>query len=153
MQIRTILYPTDFSKGARAAMDHAISLAKDYDAKLILLHVVEDIPIAEWYIPSALSVASLMEDLKTSAMQEIQKWVAEVAAHVKDVEKMVVNGVPFVEIIGAAREKKADLIVIGTHGRTGIDHILFGSTAEKVVRKASCPVLTVRMGGKDFKMP
>ena len=153
MQIKTILYPTDFSKGARAALDHAISLAGDYSAKLILLHVVEDIPIAEWYIPSAISVADLTEDLRKSALQEMNKWVVEVSSQVKDVEKMVVNGVPFVEIIGAAREKKADLIVIGTHGRTGIDHMLFGSTAEKVVRKASCPVLTVRMGGKDFKMP
>jgi nucleotide-binding universal stress UspA family protein len=61
--------------------------------------------------------------------------------------------VPFVEIIKTARERKTDLIVIGTHGRTGIDHMLFGSTAEKVVRKAPCPVLTVRMTGKEFKMP
>jgi nucleotide-binding universal stress UspA family protein len=153
MQIRSILYPTDFSKGARAAMDHAISFAQDYDAKLILLHVVEDIPIAEWYVPSALSVADLMEDLKKSALQEMNNWVAEVSHKVKSVEKMVVNGVPFVDIIATAREKNVDLIIIGTHGRTGIDHMLFGSTAEKVVRKAACPVLTVRMGGKGFKMP
>jgi nucleotide-binding universal stress UspA family protein len=72
---------------------------------------------------------------------------------VKDAEKMVVRGVPFVEIIRIAKERSADLIVIGTHGRTGIDHMLFGSTAEKVVRKSSCPVLTVRIAGKEFKMP
>jgi nucleotide-binding universal stress UspA family protein len=69
------------------------------------------------------------------------------------VEKAVVRGVPFVEIIKTAKEKNADLIVIGTHGRTGIDHMLFGSTAEKVVRKSYCPVLTVRIAGKEFKMP
>lgn len=153
MQIKTILYPTDFSKGARAALDHALSLAGDYSAKLILLHVVEDIPIAEWYIPSAISLADLMEDLRKSSWQEINKWAEEVSTQVKDVEKIVVNGVPFVEIIRTAREKNVDLIVIGTHGRAGIDHMIFGSTAEKVVRKAPCPVLTVRMGGKDFKMP
>jgi len=153
MQIKTILFPTDFSNGARAAMDHAISLAKDYQAKLILLYVIQDISIAEWYIPSSLSVADLVEDMQKSASQEMDKWIADVSVSVKDVEKMIVRGVPFVEIIQTAKEKKADLIVIGTHGRTGIDHMLFGSTAEKVVRKAACPVLTVRIAGKEFTMP
>ncbi len=153
MQIKTILFPTDFSNGARAAMDHAISLAKDYQAKLILLYVIQDISVAEWYIPSSLSAADLVEDMQKSAWNEMNKWGTEVAPKVKDVEKMVVRGVPFVEIIRTAKEKNADLIVIGTHGRTGIDHMLFGSTAEKVVRKAACPVLTVRIAGKEFKMP
>jgi len=153
MQIKTILFPTDFSQGARAAMDHAISLAKDYQCKLILLYVIQDISIAEWYIPSSLSAADLMEDMQKSASHEMDKWGAEVSQTVKDVEKMVVRGVPFVEIIKTAKERQADLIVIGTHGRTGIDHMLFGSTAEKVVRKAACPVLTVRIPGREFKMP
>jgi nucleotide-binding universal stress UspA family protein len=153
MQIKTILFPTDFSNGARAAMDHAASLAKDYQAKLVLLYVIQDISIAEWYIPSSLSVGDLVEDMQKSAWQEMDKWFAEVSKQVKDVEKMVVRGVPFVEIIRTAKEKSADLIVIGTHGRTGIDHMLFGSTAEKVVRKSSCPVLTVRIAGAEFKMP
>jgi len=153
MQIKTILFPTDFSNGARAAMDHAISLARDYQAKLILLYVIQDISISEWYIPSSLSVGDLVEDMQKSAWQEMDKWIAEVSQQVKDVEKMVVRGVPFVEIIQTANERNADLIVIGTHGRTGIDHMLFGSTAEKVVRKAACPVLTVRIAGKEFKMP
>ncbi len=153
MQIKTILFPTDFSNGARAAMDHAISLAKDYNAKLILLYVIQDISIAEWYIPSSISVTDLVEDMQKSAWNEMEKWNAEVAAQVKDVEKMVVRGVPFVEIIKTAKSKNVDMIVIGTHGRTGIDHMLFGSTAEKVVRKSPCPVLTVRIAGKEFKMP
>ncbi len=153
MQIKTILFPTDFSQGARAAMDHAISLAKDYQSKLIILYVIQDISIAEWYIPSSLSATDLMEDMQKSAWNEMDKWVAEVSQTVKDVEKMVVRGVPFVEIIKTAKERQADLIVIGTHGRTGIDHMLFGSTAEKVVRKAACPVLTVRIPGREFKMP
>jgi nucleotide-binding universal stress UspA family protein len=153
MQIKTILFPTDFSNGARAAMDHAISLARDYHANLILLYVIQDISIAEWYIPSSISVADLVEDMQKSAMREMDKWYGEVAATVKDVEKMIVRGVPFVEIIRTAKEKNVDMIVIGTHGRTGIDHMLFGSTAEKVVRKAPCPVLTVRIAGRDFKMP
>jgi len=153
MQIKTVLFPTDFSQGARAAMDHAISLAKDYRSKLILLYVIQDISIAEWYIPSSLSAADLMEDMQKSAWNEMDRWGMEVLQTVKDVEKLVVRGVPFVEIIKTAKERHADLIVIGTHGRTGIDHMLFGSTAEKVVRKAACPVLTVRIPGREFRMP
>lgn len=153
MQIKTILFPTDFSQGARAAMDYALSLAKDYNARLILLYVMQDISIAEWYIPSAVSVADMIEDMEKSAWKEMEKWRAEAQARLNDVENMVARGVPFVEIIKTAKEKGADLIVIGTHGRTGIDHMLFGSTAEKVVRKAPCPVLTVRVTGKEFKMP
>jgi len=153
MQLKTILFPTDFSQGARAAMDHAISLAQDYESKLILLYVIQDISIAEWYIPSSLSVTDLIEDMQKSAWKEMDKWGEEVSDKVKSVEKMVVRGVPFVEIIKTAKGKNADLIVIGTHGRTGIDHMLFGSTAEKVVRKAACPVLTVRIAGREFKMP
>jgi nucleotide-binding universal stress UspA family protein len=91
--------------------------------------------------------------MQKSAAKEMERWGAEAAGKVKDVEKMVVRGVPFVEIIRTAKDKNADMIVIGTHGRTGIDHMLFGSTAEKVVRKSHCPVLTVRMAGKEFKMP
>jgi nucleotide-binding universal stress UspA family protein len=153
MQIKTVLFPTDFSNGARAAMDYALSLAKDYNAKLILLYVIQDISIAEWYIPSSISATDLVEDMQKSAWKEMEKWGAEAAEAVKDVEKMVVRGVPFVEIIRTAKEKNADMIVIGTHGRTGIDHMLFGSTAEKVVRKSPCPVLTVRVAGREFKMP
>ena len=153
MQIQTILFPTDFSQGARAAMDHAISLARDYKAKLILLYVIQDISIAEWYIPSSISAADLVDDMQKSAAAEMDKWAREVMGQIGHVEQLVVRGVPFVEIIRTAKDKGADLIVIGTHGRTGIDHMLFGSTAEKVVRKAHCPVLTVRMPGKEFKMP
>lgn len=150
MQIKTILFPTDFSQGARAAMDYAVSLAQDYKAKLILLYVIQDISIAEWYIPSSISAADLVEDMQKSAEKEMEKWGNEVGAKVPAVERSVTRGVPFVEIIGTAKDKQADLIVIGTHGRSGIDHMLFGSTAEKVVRKSPCPVLTVRMTAKEL---
>jgi len=67
-------------------------------------------------------------------------------------EGMIVHGTPFLEILRTAKEKNAELIVVGTHGRTGLDHVLFGSTAEKVVRRAPCPVLSVRLPGKEFKI-
>lgn len=67
---------------------------------------------------------------------------------------MIINeGEPFVEIIKTARKESADIIVMGTHGRAGLEHVLFGSTAESVVRKSTCPVLTIRLHGKQFKMP
>src|SRR5512135_1982320 len=99
MQIKTILFPTDFSQGARAAMDHAVSLASDYHAKLILLYVIQDISVAEWYIPSSLSMADLVEDMQKSAWKEMDRWAQEVSAKITAAEKMVVRGVPFVEII------------------------------------------------------
>jgi len=65
---------------------------------------------------------------------------------------MILTGTPFLEILRTAKDKEVDLIVVGTHGRTGLDHVLFGSTAEKVVRRASCPVVSVRLPGKEFKL-
>jgi len=67
-------------------------------------------------------------------------------------ECLIVHGTPFLEILRTAKEKNVELIVVGTHGRTGLDHVLFGSTAEKVVRRAPCPVLSVRLPGKEFKI-
>jgi len=153
MQIKTILFPTDYSHGARVAMDHAVSLARDYNARLILLYVIENIIIVDWQNPASLYAASLVEDLEKSAWQEMDKWGTMVSSKLKNVEKVVVKGVPFVEIIKTARAQHADLIVIGTHGRTGVNHMLYGSTAEKVVRKSPCPVLTVRIADKEYKTP
>ena len=150
MQIKSILYPTDFSQGARAAMDYAVSLAMDYRARLILLYVIQDISIAEWYVPSTIAADNLVEDMEKGARKEMEKWAFEAREQVKDIETLVIRGIPFVEIVKTAKEKDVDMIVIGTHGRTGIDHMLFGSTAEKVLRKAPCPVLTVRIAGTEL---
>ena len=104
-------------------------------------------------------------EISFDAMDKFNRNVSEVTAkemknlcesELKDFqnfEAIIANGIPFLEIIRTAREKEVDLIVVGTHGRTGLDHVLFGSTAEKVVRKAHCPVLSVRLPGKEFKMP
>ena len=153
MQIKSILYPTDFSQGARAAMDYAVSLAMDYRARLILLYVIQDISIAEWYVPSTIAADNLVEDMEKGARKEMEKWAFEAREQVKDIETLVIRGIPFVEIVKTAKEKDVDMIVIGTHGRTGIDHMLFGSTAEKVLRKAPCPVLTVRITGTELDTP
>jgi len=150
-----ILLATDFSENSKWALTYALSFAKQYNAKLFILHVIQQ--------PSY--PLGMYAEISFDAMDKFNRNVSEVTAQeMKDLseselkgfqnfEAIIVNGIPFLEIIRTAREKEVDLIVVGTHGRTGLDHVLFGSTAEKVVRKAPCPVLSVRLPGKEFKMP
>jgi nucleotide-binding universal stress UspA family protein len=153
--IRRILFATDFSENSKWALTYALSFAQKYDAKLYILHVIQQ--------PSY--PLGMYAEISFDAMDKFNRNISEVTAKemknlcevelggFKNYESLIVNGIPFLEIIRAAQGKEADLIVVGTHGRTGLDHVLFGSTAEKVVRKASCPVLSVRLPGKEFKMP
>lgn len=145
MKIEKILFPIDFSEGSMNALDYAISLSKEYNAKLYLLHVVHDISMtAGWQVPH-IRVDELYRDMEEGARKEIEKCCMEELRELKNIEKIVLRGIPDEEILKVSRKEKIDLIVIGTHGRTGIDRLLFGSTAEKVVRKAPCPVLSVRL--------
>lgn len=143
MKIEKILYPTDFSEGSREALSYAETLARDYKAGLVLLYVVPDVPAARWYVPPE-AVSRMFDDLEKSAGQEMVKLQSEISG-VKAVETRIAHGTAYEEIIRTAREVKADMIVIGTHGRRGVDHLIFGSTAERVVRDAPCPVVTVRI--------
>ena len=154
IKIDKILFPTDFSDHSSHAFKYALSFAKEYGAELVMLHVVEDVQyLANAYmfdVPMMPSFAD-MEGSRSKEMDELIE--REVADSTIKIEKSIRHGRPFVEIIQAARELDADLIVIATHGRGGFEHMLFGSTAEKVVRKAPCPVLSIRMPGTSFKMP
>lgn len=140
VQIGRILVPIDFSTTGLKALPHAVLLARQNEAEIILLHVVEP-P----FYPSEFGYL-VPDDLK---LAEKAKTRLEVLA-ARDVpaplraESAVRIGTPYQEIIEAARTSKADLIVLTTHGRTGISHAFLGSTAERVVRQAPCPVLTVR---------
>lgn len=137
LAIKTILHPTDFSPNSQFAFRLACSLANDYKARLILLHVSPPPVIyGEGIVPPDFqeSAEVLREKLKA-----VQATAPEVV-----MEERLVEGDPATEILRAAEETKCDVILMGTHGRTGLSRLLMGSVAEQVVRKAPCPVVTVK---------
>ena len=141
-QIRSILVPIDFSKPSEKALDYAVSLAKQFGAKLTLLNVVEPVATPDFaYYPLLMENDKVVAETKRRLEQVPIK--AGVASEL--VEKILVrNGKPHWEITNAAQTLKVDLIVISTHGYSGLAHVFMGSTAERVVRHAECPVLVVR---------
>lgn len=150
---RKILVPTDFSRFADEALAWACDLAKRYDAELTLLHVyqIPALALPEGYVlPRPEAMSDLMGKLDEALRGERKK--AE-AAGVKEVRTVLAEGTPFAEIVRVAREGRHDLIVMGTHGHTGLTHALLGSVAEKVVRKAGCPVMVVRRPYQEIEQP
>ncbi len=152
--IKTILHPTDFSESSKHAMSYAISFAQEFQAKLVLLHVIEEISSALYFdMLQAPPLTQLMVNIEKQARQALDEVLPPELRGKLPAEYILRKGVPFVEILNCATHVKADMIVLGTHGRTGLKHALFGSVAEKVVRKASCPVLSVRHPSQKFVMP
>ena len=152
--IKTILHPTDFSESSKHAMTYAISFAQEFQAKLVLLHVIEEISSALYFdMLQAPPLTQLMVNIEKQAKQALDDVLPPELRGKLPAEYILRKGVPFVEILNCASQVKADMIVLGTHGRTGLKHALFGSVAEKVVRKASCPVLSVRHPSQKFVMP
>lgn len=144
MLIKQILFPTDFSEGALNALPYAANMAKNCCAKLFMIHVVYDIATASGLYVPHISFDQMYQDVEKSALKELEKFGYEVLKDIKNIEYAVLRGIPYEEILNFAKEKDINMIVIGTHGRKGLDRFLFGSTAEKVVRYSQCPVLTVR---------
>lgn len=143
--IQTILIPVDLSEPSRKALRYAYAFAQQFGAKLILLYAVEPVATPDFaYYPLMMETDKIM----ATARDRLQKLCAQEKIDSSWIAKTLVrNGVAHGEITGAAKELKADLIVIATHGHTGLKHVLLGSTAERVVRHASCPVLVVRAYG------
>ena len=154
---KKILFCTDFSENSHLAFTYALNLARTYQAKLFILHVTHD-PI--FVYPDQVYASVPEETIREWEAAEEKKTDQELNTHYlqkmdgfTDYKVLLRKGPAFYEIIQTAKEESVELIVMGTHGRTGLDHVLFGSTAEKVVRKSPAPVLTVRLPGKKFVMP
>jgi nucleotide-binding universal stress UspA family protein len=143
LRIKSILVPLDFSPPSKKALGYAVAVARQFKAKLTLLHVVEPVATPDF----AASFPLLMEDddLMAAAKNELGRVVKATRVPRGMVEKILVRfGRSFHEIADAARTRRADLIIISTHGYTGLKHAVLGSTTERVVRHAPCPVLVVR---------
>lgn len=149
---RHVLLATDFSETAARAADHAAALAACYGATLHLLHVIEEFGYWESFDLKHFPSDEVFEEMKHNARMAMEDMFDE-EKRTFDLEIHVREGKPFVEIIRAARKVPADVIVVGSHGLGGIAETLFGSTAEKVVRKAPCAVLVVRHPEHTFEMP
>jgi nucleotide-binding universal stress UspA family protein len=152
--LKTILVPTDFSEASQAALDYAKALAAPFGASLHLVHVMEDLLAHAWaaevYVAS---MPNLRDEIEKEARERLSAMLAPGEHQQFASVAALLTGNPFLEIIRYAKTQQVDLIVIGTHGRGAIAHMLLGSVTEKVVRKSPCPVLTVREAQHDFVMP
>ena len=137
------LVPIDFSEYSLHALDYAVELAGKLDARLTLLHVIQSLPVGGADMGVTLPYAYI-ENLEAELRRSLESYCERITAKGLLSASVIVHGVPFQEIIETARARQVDLIIMGTHGRTGILHVLLGSVAEKVVRLAPCPVLVTR---------
>jgi len=150
-EFKRILVPTDFSEAADSARDVAIDLSKKYGASITLLHCYE-VPLYVYSGAPAVP-ADYWTPIRNAASRRLEVAVAELAKLSPQAKGMLSQGVPWEQILHAADEAKADLIVMGTHGRRGLTHVLLGSVAEKVVRLSPIPVLTVREAKRAGSKP
>lgn len=145
MKLRRVLHPSDFSRASAAAFTRAVALAKASRAELVLAHVMSlPVPMAgDGYIPPR-----VWEEMEASSRAYAQKQIDALVAKARKagvrVKTLLLTGVPHERIVKAARSQRADLVVMGTHGRTGLKRFFLGSVAERVVASAACPVMTVR---------
>ena len=153
MQIRSILLPTDFSDCGNYALSYAASLARTFGARIICVHVIEPMVPTVGYsgMTEPLPIADITDQLEYSAERELPKLAEREEVAGLQVEEVIVHGDAASEIVRLSKERNVDLIVLSSHGRTGLGRILFGSTAEAVVRHASCPVLVVKPSQLEAK--
>ncbi len=149
--IKKVLVPVDFSDYSKSALSYAADFSKHFKAKVYLIYVVEPAIYPADFSLGQVAIPTPDLDITEKAEKELSQLAEEYLANVVESEVVIKTGKAFVEINEFARECDADLIIISTHGHTGVEHLLFGSTAEKVVRKAPCPVLSLREPIKGFK--
>ena len=150
IKIKRVLVPTDFSDTARRALMYGISFAREFGAELLLVHVVENLTVGYASDLFPVPMAEVFEEISGYAKSELAKLAAEAREKGVSVREVVVQGKPSAEIVRIAAEEKTDIIVLGTHGKGMLDKALFGSTTERVIRKAPCPVLSCRLHEHEF---
>jgi universal stress protein A len=147
LKLKRVLVPVDFSDCSRKALAYAVPFAKQFGAELVIAYVVQPyIPVPEM---SAVDTTDMLAQMRESGKSELEKLRLSITADVK-IETLLRVGHPAQEIVKAAAEIDADLILLSTHGRTGLGRMFFGSVAEHVTRYAGCPVLTVREREHEF---
>jgi nucleotide-binding universal stress UspA family protein len=144
-EIRRILCATDFSPASTRVYQYAVDLASRLQAEIMLIHAYQ---IPAYTLPDG--VVEVPVEVETGIRDRLTKQLSDFASSIDTkgvrIEAKLFDGVPYVEITRAARDLNADLVIIGTHGRTGLAHLLLGSVAERVVRTSEVPVLTIRAG-------
>ncbi|MEJ5350418.1 MAG: universal stress protein [Melioribacteraceae bacterium] len=148
--IDKILVPIDFSDYSKNALKYAVQFAKHFNSSMYLIYVIEPVIYPADFSMGQVAIPAMDANIQTRAEEELSNLAKNYVDPSIKVEIIIKTGKPFVEINETAKEKDIDLIIIATHGHTGVEHLLFGSTAEKVVRKAPCPVLTLREPIKGF---
>lgn len=142
-EFKTILFATDFSECSQKAFEYAQAICSASGARLEIIHTIgEPVDLRGFYVPHV-SFDVLSKEIEESANKMMDEFCAENLTESDDYGTLVINGVPHEEIIRQAENVGADTIVMGTHGRSGLDHMLFGSTTEKVIRKSTIPVFSV----------
>jgi nucleotide-binding universal stress UspA family protein len=146
LPVRSILLPTDFSGCANYAVPYAATIARATGASIVCVHVIEPVVPAVGYtgLTEPLPLADVSDQLEDSAEKELPRLAECEELAGLSVEEVIVHGDAAAEIVRVASEREVDLVVISSHGRAGLGRILFGSTAEAVVRHALCPVLVVK---------
>jgi len=150
MAVNKILVPVDFSNYSKVALSYASKIAQSYKANLQVLHVIEETINPAFSLSGKSSIFDLIPGIKTDCNERIVKMVSETVSDKIKSEVHVISGSAANNIIKFAKENSTDLIVIATHGLTGLEHMLLGSVTEKVVRMAHCPVFTVKTFGKSL---
>jgi nucleotide-binding universal stress UspA family protein len=149
---KKIVYPIDFSEFTDEILKYAVNITKKFNAELHLIHIIPNLnyftPYESFLTPE--NLVAIEKNIEKEVEKDFEKVTKDIDMPLK---KIVKTGATFVEIIDYIKEEDIDLVVMGTHGRSGIEHILIGSVAEKVVRKSPCPVLTIRPRGRKFSMP
>ncbi len=139
--VRTILVPIDFSECSLEALQYSVALARAFSARVVVLHVID---VSVRYGLDAIPVPLPSAEITAKVAERVEEWVQRVARQGIEVAWHIELGVPFTEIRAAIDRHRADLVVMGTHGRRGVGHFVLGSVAERIVQRAPCPVLTVK---------